>query len=369
MFDFFVQVSIICSTIFYNPRRIDGEEILSFMLMVFFAVYALMTEKKRSVSVFLPALMVLLALYTNALKFFWPSYEVTINMLVFLFAMKCIAERITLDHKVIGKAFIVHHVISLTFICIQYFSRDIFYNPVYKEVAGTSLLPWVLGCTAAISVPFVAAVSPWLCLLIVLLLWFGKSKFCFAVGVAAFGLLYFRWSKKYFAILLASFASAAIGYALMAQDKFSLTRVAIWKGSFKYIKNYFWGNGIGSWAHTGFISHAPGDMNYHWRTAHNEFYQHFFEQGGIGLTLLLIWLLIMFLRCSPRTKIALFTISALSCIHPIFHFGRTTFILSVILAFAVGESYDKARDYKNQKKKRYCKYLKRLIFSPRVRPV
>lgn len=338
MFDLFVALAMLSSMIFYNPMRIDGEQILSFMLMVFFAAYALMSNKKRSVNMFLPAIAIIMAVYTNALRFSWPSYEVTINLLVGVLAIKCIAERISLNHRTLGWSFLIWVLANLAFVGWQYFGKDPFYNPVYKEVAGTALLPWVLGSTAAISIPFIAAIHPLLCLLVVPLLIMSKSKLCCAVAVAGFSMLYFKLTKKWFALTTIVTGVATVAYMYLARDGFTLTRIFIWKGTFKYIRNYFFGNGIGSWAHMGFISHAQGDINYHWRTAHNEFYQHFFEQGVIGLVLLCLWIAVLLWLSTPRTRVVILIVCSLACFHPIFHFGRLTFILATVLSLAVAES-------------------------------
>lgn len=339
MFNLFVALAMLSSMVFYNPKRIDGEEILSFMLMVFFAAYAMMSPKKRSVNMFLPAIAVVMAVYTNALRFTWPSYEVTINLLVAVLAMKCIAERISLDHRKIGWVFYAWTVLNLIFAGWQYFYRDPFYNPVYQEVAGTALLPWVMGSTAAISIPFLAAIHPLLCMFAVPLLILSKSKLCFAVAIVGFFMLYFRPTKIWFLATFASAVASVVGYMHFAHDSMTLTRIFIWKGTFKHIRNHFLGNGIGSWAHMGFISHAPGDANYHWRTAHNEFYQHYFEQGGTGLALLLIWLVLLLWLSTPRTRVAILIVCALACFHPIFHFGRLTLVLVVVLSIATAEAF------------------------------
>lgn len=339
MLDFLLSIGLLASLTIYNPKRIDGEEFLAFSVLMFFAIYSFFLKRKREVNFTLPAAMMALALFTVTVKNYWIFQGTISNIFVWMLAALYLAERIDdRSENVFSLALLLNNFISNAFIVWQFFGRDPFYNPVYEEVAGTSLLPWVLGCTAVLTIPFIYRMSPWTCLTVIPMLYFSESKTCVVIGAFVFLIMVSKNNRKVLWWAAALTILAAIAYPFVTKDEMNLTRLIVWKRTLKYSSNYLLGNGIGSWCHMGFKWNAPGDSSYHWRTAHNEIYQYFFEQGQAGLCLLLAFLWRLFISASVKTKASLFGVVCLSFVHPIFHFGRLAVLLCVITAIALKDT-------------------------------
>lgn len=306
--------------------------------LMLLAIYSFFSKPKREVSFALPAAMMLLALFTVTVRNYWIYENTLLNVFVWMLAMKALAERMDdASEKVFSWTLLLANLTGNVFIAWQFFGRDPFYNPIYEQVAGTSLVPWILGSTAVLSIPFIYSLSPWTCLTVLPMLFFSQSKACALIGAFVFVIMVSQKNRKVLFWAAALSIAAALAYPFLTEDQFDMTRLIVWKRTFKYSWNYLWGSGIGSWCHMGFKWNAPGDFDYHWRTAHFEIYQYFFEQGQAGLCLLFAFLWKLFSSSSVRTRAALFGIVSLSCVHPIFHHGRLAVLLCIIIALALKE--------------------------------
>lgn len=221
----------------------------------------------------------------------------------------------------------------------QHFRYDPFYimNP---EISGAFLRPWMMGCFSVIALPFVIAVHP-LCAAFILPMAVLSQSWTCLIGFLIIFTLSFpsKFILKFWKIFLAVFVVGGI-YVIFTESRFDFAcfdfaRWRVWTQSFQYIHDLYLGNGLGAWAHEGFIKANGADI-YHWRWAHNELYQYFFEQGFLGLFVFgfFVW---RFLKGVSKTG-ALFFLSVfgLSMAHPILHFGRLTFFIAI--GFAVVES-------------------------------
>lgn len=354
IFDFLLAATLLASLTVYNPKRIDGEEFLAFSVLMLLTIYSLFLKRKREVNFVLPAAMLGLALFTVSIRNYWIFQGTLSNVFVWMLTALYLAERIDdRSEKVFSWTLLLSNVISNVFIVWQVVGRDPFYNPVYEEVAGTSLLPWILGSTAVLTIPFIYSLSPWTCLTVLPMIFFSQSKACALIGAFVFLIMVSKNNRKILPWAAAVVALAAVAYPFVINDEPNFTRFIIWKKTLKYSWNHLWGSGIGTWCHMGFKWHAPGDFDYHWRTAHNEPYQYYFEQGQIGICLLSALLWRITVSSSLKMRASLFGVVALSFVHPIFHFGRLAVILCIVFAIALKERaiFDTSRKALSQPKK------------------
>ena len=274
-------------------------------------------------------ILLLFAIFSAVYNFSVPTRVAVTHFSVGLLAYRIISEHISLSHKQVGRVLLGWACVANVFIILQIFKIDPIYQPVYEEVAGTTLMPWIMGCVAAMAVPFVASVHPLAPLALAPLAIFSHSTVCFVAYAGAFGAPYIKNFKTVGIILI-----AGLLYILIFDRVFDHRRFVGLIETSQYIKSLFLGNGLGSFAHSGFLMYN-GQTAYHWRWSHNELHQHFFEQGLFAAFTLASWALFLFLDVKDRaTKTLLAVIFFLSCFHPIFHFGKTIYLSLIILGMA-----------------------------------
>lgn len=331
MFDLFILVGMLGGLAFFTPTRIDGDEIFCFYYFALIVISSFVVHPVRKIRFTSCALVLGLALVTTLLNYRTPVRWVFVNTLLGFLTWKVIAERTQLKAKDFGRFLIPIVFAQLILVGLQYFKMEHYYGNTYKELAGSYLNPWQLGCASVLMVPFIFTVCPWLCLLILPLLIVSKSWTCLLLGILLFCVMMDRLQEMIlfgiFTLPLATIFLQIYGHA------FDRARLIAWKESFAFIHNKWIGNGIGSWAHEGFIVDNGAD-HYHWQWAHNELYQYGFEQGAIGLALIAILLLSLFLLKERTFKVAFLGIVGLSMAHPVLHFARLIYPIVIILAMA-----------------------------------
>jgi len=338
MLDNLILFGSLIAMVFNMPSRIDGDELFCFHSFLFLAALSWFVKPKREILNGYFGAMLLLALITTLFNFTFPVRANLINLFVGIMAIRFISERSTITVSKLAKCGVIFYAISLVFVILQKLKMEFIYQPQFDEIAGASTIPWMLGSSVCLFLPFVFKEYKLKAILLSApLLWVSESFSCMVVAAFTVFCLVSR-KKKLYAAVIALIALAF--YFFLNEASIShidiqskIHRYFVWIKSAKYINNHFIGNGIGSWAHEGFIRLNGADQ-YHWRWAHNEVYQFFFEQGAIGLSILVAYfsrtLISVWSNVTLRTS--LIGITLLSMMHPIFHFGRFLMILAVIIS-------------------------------------
>ncbi len=327
MFSTLTRWGVVGSLVFFKPNRLDGDEVFTFYFCLVLIFLSLFVRKVREADVKLPGLFVLSLGISLCINFSWPSRMVTLNSLIGLLAIKAVLERYDFDVYKTARALFVFCAFNCAFLLLQKVNMDPIFMKVYEEKAGMMWMPWMLGASAVMCIPFLTQVSKKYALIALPMLLESRSKSCMVAAVIAFylssgGRLNFKWIG--FSII------AILSYVYFADFNFDLTRAHVWGKALAYMKNPWIGNGPGSWAQSGFLKYN-GATPEHWRWAHNEWVQVLYEQGGLGVVALSG--LVLGLLRRDRLRLAMLgTLVMMSFFHPVFRFGK--FLGLIVLIFA-----------------------------------
>jgi hypothetical protein len=335
MFDFLVLLVLFGSFVFYSPIRVDGDELWSLYGLAFIAVLPFFIgRKERKVELKWIGIVLMAAMASIFFNITGPVKSSFANLLTGCFALKAISENSNLTPKLLGKFLAWFLVLTGVVISLQFAGIDpLFFHQFKGEVTGTFTTTWALGCFAALTVPFLFSWNPSACLLAIPALYFSRSSAAVFFAVLMFLFMLRRFSFR----LIGVGIILALSYICFFDAGVDTARFAVMQGSLKYLSSFVHGNGIGSWAHEGFIR-LNGADNYYWRFAHNELFQMYFETGVIGL-LATAGAIVMFLKTKSRALLAaVIGLLAISCFHSPFHYGRLSVFGVIILALALKES-------------------------------
>lgn len=336
-FEYATAAFLLGSLLVFVPSSFIGEEIFTVAGFAALAALAHLTPKKREVGLGLPTAGALLGLIGLAFCFTASPRTVVFNVFMALFALRAIAERHSLDLCLLGRTLILFVYLTYAMLTLQWLNLDTFYMPNFGfEWAGFSFRPWALGCTATLAIPFIWHVSPRQTLLLLPLILMSRSTACYAVAAFVFGYLCDLRFKCLGKGLLRTLLVASVPLYLLLDvhwDKaLRWDRVQVWVNAAKFLTPF--GHGLGSWVNAGFV-HANGEAMEHWRFAHNDYYQHLYDQGIPGLLLLGLWFFSLILRTkSPILRVAVVVLVALCAFHPMLRWAKLTFFGVVILALA-----------------------------------
>jgi hypothetical protein len=325
------------------------QEIFFQYFAVLFFTLSLFVPKKRDISNgWLAAILAYALFHTILLKFDPPTRLHLMNMFLGLVTFKIIAERIDVEPKIWGKAFIGFCILNIVWITFQYFNQDPLFSPIEPDKKATvdmvGLLGahYALGCAAALMAPFIYAVHPACLIFVVPLLMAGKSST--AVLAAVVSILFIIWNenRKLFLVLVVLGIVGTVIYTIyydMPTGQFG-KRMKIWQYGFHYLAGTdLWrGLGLGSWHTTGFMMRKQNGEPEWWSWAHNEYLQYAFEQGVFGFMLLTGYIVSLFKRTvrqcynSKYGLAAFISLLAISVFHFPFRIGRLAVVAIVIVA-------------------------------------
>lgn len=314
------------SMAFYLPGRMNGDELFSFYFFITLIAASLICKKKREINAKLLGVILMVAIGTTILNFTTVPRANLINWLVGILAFKAIVENISVGFKEIGAALSVFFAVNLGFIAYQAYVGA-------NEYTGLFGLLWIMGSAACISIPFVQAKSKWLCLLLVPALFFSHSSICILTAIILFCIPALIQNQKLILPSVLAGCGATLLYIVFYDNGVDSARVKVIFQSAQHIHNALIGNGIGSFAHSGFAKLNGLDWT-HWRWAHNELFQYLFEQGLIGAGLVSAWFSGLFKAKNVYALSGVIGVFILSMFHPIFHFGNLIVLVLVVLAMA-----------------------------------
>jgi hypothetical protein len=355
IFDQVLRFFIVGSMFFYIPNmeQLKPQEMfVQYGIIVIFAV-SLMVPKKRSVNNFYFGLMLLyLALHTIFYSFSIPSRMTLLNIFFGFVFIKTAAETMELNLKKSGVFFLIFAIANLTLMIFQYYGKDPIYSSLMPEnmpevdITGFMALRSHAAAMAALITPFIFAVSPWACLVLVPILIIGKSSTCLLAFIITFYFLMFFKSKKFFAWTLPIVLFAGAYYVLF-QDapsgEFNKRLYTWWSGVHVWKDSLWFGKGLGMWNVSDFIFIQENGKPQKWAWAHNEFIQLGFEAGFFSLMILYFLAKSMLKKISLTDELSRYclagvgALSIVSFFHFPFHIGRLAGLSMYILAFLIAK--------------------------------
>lgn len=225
-----------------------------------------------------------------------------LNLGIAIVLIKTIAENADESiYKVIGVSFLLVVLVNLAFCVFQYFGVDGLHSfdprlGKADRVSGLMKIKVHLGVLSAIAAPFLVELSPFLVVVALPLLYFGKSSAAVAgLIISLFALLFLRVKKRYAFLISAMMLAVGAFYVIffdMPGGQFD-ARFEVWSlVFFTALKmSPIIGSGIGSFAQVGFATgQETVSDNLVWLWAHNEYLQVFFEGGIIAIFLIFMYL-------------------------------------------------------------------------------
>ena len=327
----------------YKPQEL----FVQYGAFIFFGI-SLFVPAKRQVSNYLMALLFAYCLFQTLLNNFDPTSRMTlVNIFLGLVTVKIIAERVTLDFKQLGWLFIFFAIVNLIWVSLQYFDKDpIFTNMFYDKMKHVDIVGFMgarfaLGCVSALISPFIFAVSPWFCVLLLPLLYFAKASTAMIAFAASFMFQMWFKSRKLFVLLGLGLMAVSFIFVKFYDSPGGqfMKRIHVWSAGIRVLKMKPWfGHGLGKWESTGFVTIQENGEPEKWVWAHNDFLQFTFETGFLGLIFLYAYLKNFFRKvvfCDTRSQVvfaAFISLVIISFFHFPFHIGRLAGISLFILA-------------------------------------
>ena len=154
------------------------------------------------------------------------------NIFVGLVAIKAVAENFDMDTRALGKALFIFLALSNVYVLMQHFGMDPWQDFNGGEIAGFSGRPWVMGCTAAIVLPYVLRLSPWLALWALPLLWLSHSSSIMAAGFL--GILIYYFSGTQLLCAMSGLVPILALYSLYDRTPIDPHRIQVWVSAFKF---------------------------------------------------------------------------------------------------------------------------------------
>jgi len=283
---------------------------------------------------------------------------ILLNMFLGFVLIKELMERIDLDFKMIGNFLALFCAFNTIWIGLQLNNIDPVFSSISPEnmpqvdIVGFMGLKSNLGTLAALSFPFIFTASPLASIIVIPLLWYGKSSAAIAsVALTLFFMLWFM-NKKLFWLSIFSAGIAGVFYVLrvdMPSGEFE-KRFPIWFAGIKMLSGSspWFGTGLGNWALTKFTTMQTNGQPQTWVWAHNTFIQYLYELGLFGLITLIAYFKNMFSKICFLSKKHVQAVSILiplvltSLIHFPFHIARFAglccFMIAAIEALISEES-------------------------------
>lgn len=328
MFNLLVLLGVLGSQFFLVPKISSGDELWVFFWLTLVAVSSLVWKANRLVDVKLFALVLITTMLSvlcnigeiKATIFFL----VFINVFVGCLAVKTIAERITLSEKDVGRVLLRLWIIVHGTLILQ--SLGVIWKGY--ELSGFYTMPWIMGCTATLSIPFIRKIKSWYGTILVLPILLSHSSSIVAVALV----MWFQPKLRLRSILLVTLI--ALSYIWLFDRGLDVARFVVIEKSIPHVHNWLVGDGVGSFAHRALVGNNGETLRW-WRWAHNELYQMTTETGVLGALSVLALIFNLFKRISVEQKYTLFGICSLAMFHPIFHMPRLIPFLVLIFAYMI----------------------------------
>lgn len=300
LFDVYLKFFLLGCMVFYVPgQQFYVPQEMFFQYGVFgFLVISWIVERKRDVSNFYFGAILGYALLNTILCHFTPESRMKLlNLFLGSILIKEISERITLDFKSIGKFLALFCAFNVFWLVLQIKGVDPIFTSLFRDKmpqidhVGFMGLKANLGVLAALCAPFIYYSNPFNLIICLPLLYFGQSSTAVAAFVVTvLCMLWFDDKKKLFWWILGIIVPLGAYYVLkidMPEGQFS-KRLFVWGAGVNYLAGSgpWFGNGLGSWATTGFTTIQENGEPQTWIWAHSSYIQFLFELGLVGIVLM-----------------------------------------------------------------------------------
>jgi hypothetical protein len=281
---------------FYAPQEVAFQYGVMGLLGICYFI-----PRRRELSSFFLGAILLYALINTVLFHFKPEHRmILLNMFLGFVFIKEVAERVDLNLKSIGNMLALFCALNVVWIAFQLHNIDpVFSSSNPQNMPQVDVVGWMglksnLGTLAALSFPFIFFSSPLSSIIVLPLLWYGRSSSAIAsVMLTLFFILWFK-NRKIFFVSLVLAGIGGIFYVLgvdMPTGEFQ-KRFPVWFAGVSLVARTspWFGTGLGNWALTSFTTIQGNGEPQKWVWAHNTFVQWFYELGLFGLLLLLAYL-------------------------------------------------------------------------------
>lgn len=331
LFNLLVILGVWGSQFFLIPNWVNGDEVWVFYFLILVTVGSVFYKPKRNVGCGIIGLILVASLVSVLCHFESPVQFIFVQafmrVLLGVLAVEVISEHCTISMKQFGEILLWMWIIQ-HFVMIAQLRGMIFHG---NQLSGTYMMPWLMGTCACLSIPFMRKLKPWYSAILVIPLIMSYSSACVVAALFMFIQPRLNWVNITICILL------ILSYILLFDFSFDTNRFWVIRNSFPYWNNHIIGDGIGSWAHKGFIR-LNGNDYYYWRWAHNELYQMMVETGVVGLLATLAFCWMCFRRACVEMRYYFIGILALSMVHPIMHLPRSIPLILLLMAFILRRS-------------------------------
>lgn len=340
---------------FYGPQ----EMFFQYGAMGLLGIGYFVPRKREAGNLFL-GLILLYAILNTVLFHFEPHNRmILLNLFLGFLVIREVSERIDFNIRNIGKMLFLFCLFNVLWLALQINNIDPVFSSVSPEhkpevdAVGWMGLKSNLGSLAALSFPFIFHTNPFASLIVLPLLWFGKSSA--AIASVFFTLLFMLWHKNkrlFFASLVLAGVAGAF-YVLkvdMPSGEFE-KRFPVWFAGIKIwsSSNPVFGLGLGQWGKTGFTTIQNNGEPQTWIWAHNEFIQYGFEMGFAGVLFLVAYFKNLFSKLKMKYENHVRAVSFLiplvltSAIHFPFHIARFAGLGCLMIALI--EAYLSDKEY------------------------
>ena len=348
-FDVFLRFMLIGSAVFFLPNQMSyGPQMMVLHYSAFAMIgLSLFVPPRRQVNNVFLALILFYGM-VHTLLFGYHEYmrDALMNLFVGIVLIKVIAERVDLNRKKLGWVFIGFILANYVLLILQYFDKDPIFQMVFFEnrpeidMVGFMGIRYALASWGVLVTPFVYSVHPLACLLVLPLLYIGKSSTCVVGYWLVISFIMWIKHRKLFWIFVPITFVAGLWYILkfdMPKGQF-MKRIKVWFGGIGIGRGTAWfGRGLGAWAATKFVTIQQNGLPEMWVWAHNEFLQYWYEQGVLGC--LFVWAYFKnFFKHVNVTKhyltvAGLIALSSIAMFHFPLHVARLAGISILIFAF------------------------------------
>jgi len=354
IFNFILPIYLIGSMMFFWPGMMaykPQEMFIQYSALLFFVISMIEPAKREINNKYIGFFLLYVFCHVLLLGFDVKPRMQMLNLFLVAITIKIVAERVDLELKRIGWVLLVFCLVNLVLIYLQSINQDPIFTSVHfdkmpeVDLVGLMGSRFAVGALGALSMPFIYLISPFLCVIPLVLVVIGKSStLALSLVLGFLFLLWFDHKRTFWMLLILSASLFGLYVALdYGTGQFHL-RLNTWREGFRYLAGtHPWtGNGLGSWADVNFFHVQDNGEPKIWKWAHNEFLQVVFELGIVSAFFIWFFLkdkiqrLVLYTKRDRVIFASFFILMIFAFFHFPFHVGRFAGMSAFI--FALGEA-------------------------------
>lgn len=352
MFDLIVKAYLVISMMFFIPNNMaygPQEMFIQYATMLLLGL-SFLVKPKREISSKWLGIFLIYAL-CNTVFFNWDisSRKILLNLFLGVVTIKVLAERVSLKAEDYSTAFLFFVMLNYMFVCFQYYKVDPIHssanpqNMTDIDYVGLMGIRYALGAVGCFALPFVYKRNALLPVLLMPLIYLGKSSSVALAFVVAYSFLLFHNHRRAFWLSMLILLVGCVWYVFLHDSPSGQfeKRIYVWLAGISVWKDQLWfGHGLGAWADFKFTTQQPNGNFELWKWAHNEYLQTALELGIVGVGILMMYFNRFIKRLDVRDDDFVFALliilGILSALHFPFHVGRFAGVTMLIIAIAEG---------------------------------